>query len=140
MGGLAGDLAPGQWALAGALLVALGYFQGYRGFQRGYAPFVAARAAHLARHPTLLHALAAPLYVCGLVGATPRRRARTVLLFAVMPLLAVAVGSLPAPYDALVDLGVAFGLAWGTAALAGHGLRAALGVATPVPLDLPGAR
>src|SRR6185369_9220460 len=61
---LAGLTAPGlgafHWALAAASVAFLCYFQGYRGFQRGYAPFVAARAAHLARHPRLAHAIAAP--------------------------------------------------------------------------------
>lgn len=130
------DLGPAHWALAAASLLLLGYFQGYRGFQRGYAPFVAARAAHLARHPTAWHALAAPLHVCGLIAATPRRRARAAALFAVMPVLALAVGRLPDPYRAILDLGVAFGLAWGAVALAAFAVRAALGRAPAVPLDL----
>lgn len=136
--GLAGaDLGPAHWALAAATLLLLGYFQAYRGFQRGYAPFVAARAAHLARHPTAWHAIAAPLHVCGLIAATRRRRARTAALFAIMPLLALAVGRLPEPYRAIVDLGVAFGLTWGAVALAAFGVRAALGRPPAVALDLP---
>lgn len=131
------DLGPAHWALAAASLLLLGYFQGYRGFQRGYAPFVAARAAHLARHPTAWHGVAAPLHVCGLVAATRRRRARAAALFAVMPVLALGVGRLPEPYRAILDLGVAFGLGWGAVALATFGVRAALGRAPAVALDLP---
>lgn len=129
------DLGAAHSALAVASLVVLGYFQGYRGFQRGYAPFVAARAA-LARHPTAWHGVAAPLHVCGLIAATSRRRARTAALFAVMPVLAFAVGRLPSPYRAIVDLGVALGLASGAVALAAFGVRAALGRPPAVALDL----
>jgi hypothetical protein len=136
----AADLDPWQWALAAVTVLFLGYFQGYRGFQRGYAPLVAARAAHLARHPTLWYGIAAPLHVCGLVDATPGRRARTTLLLAVMPVLALLVGRLPAPYRAIVDLGVAFGLAWGALSIVVHSARAAAGSPPAVSLSLPAQR
>jgi hypothetical protein len=136
----AADLDPWQWALAAATVLLLGYVQGHRGFQRGYAPFVAARAAHLARHPNAWHGIAAPLHVCGLVGATPRRRLRTALLLAVMPVLAFLVGRLPSPYRAIVDLGVAFGLAWGALSIVVYAARAAAGRVPAVPLSLPAPR
>ena len=136
----AADLDPWHWALSAATVLLLGYFQGYRGFQRGYAPFVAARAAHLARHPAVWHGIAAPLHVCGLVDATPGRRARTALLLAVMPVLAFLVARLPAPYRAIVDLGVAFGLAWGALSIIVYAARAAAGRVPAIPLSLPAPR
>jgi hypothetical protein len=119
-------------ALAAASVATLCYFQGYRGFQLGYARLVAARAAHLARH-----ALLAPLHVCGLLHATRRRRFGTALLFGVMGALAVLVGRLPEPYRAVVDLGVACGLGWGTASVLALAVRAAAGRPPAVALDLP---
>ena len=138
---LAGLTAPGlgafHWALAAASVAFLCYFQGYRGFQRGYAPFVAARAAHLARHPRLAHAIAAPFYACGLVHATPRRRAGTTLLYVTMAALAIGLARLPDPYRAIVDLGVACGLLWGAVSLLAFASRAAVGLPPAVALDLP---
>jgi hypothetical protein len=124
-------------ALAAASVATLCYFQGYRGFQLGYARLVAARAAHLARHPRPLHALLAPLHVCGLLHATRRRRFGTALLFGLMGSLAVLVGRLPEPYRAVVDLGVACGLGWGTASVLALAVRAAAGRPPAVALDLP---
>jgi hypothetical protein len=124
-------------ALAAASVATLCYFQGYRGFQLGYARLVAARAAHLARHPRPLHALLAPLHVCGLLHATRRRRFGTALLFGVMGALAVLVGRLPEPYRAVVDLGVACGLGWGSASVLALAVRAAAGRPPAVALDLP---
>lgn len=126
-----------SFALAAASVAALCYLQGYRGFQRRYAPLVAARAVHLARHPRPWHAALAPLYVCGLVHASPRRRRATALVAATMPVLALAVGALPQPYRAAVEVGVAFGLLWGVVAVLAFAIRAAGGRPPAVPLDLP---
>jgi hypothetical protein len=138
---LAGLTGPGigavHWALAAASVAFLCYFQGYRGFQRRYAPFVAARAAHLARHPRLAHAIAAPFYACGLLHASPRRRAATTLLYVTMAALAIGLTHLPHPYRAIVDLGVACGLLWGAVSLLVFASRAAVGLPPAVALDLP---
>ncbi|MFL5262219.1 MAG: hypothetical protein ACJ79L_07420 [Anaeromyxobacteraceae bacterium] len=137
----AGLTAPGisaaHWALAAASVAFLCYFQGYRGFQCRYAPFVAARAAHLARHPRLAHAIAAPFYACGLVHASPRRRAATTLLYVTMAALAIGLARLPDPYRAIVDLGVACGLLWGAVSLLVFASRAAVGLPPAAALDLP---
>lgn len=133
--------APGvaswTWPLAAASIVAMCFFQGYLGFQRRYAPLVAARAAHLARHPRPWHAALAPLYVCGLLHASPRRRLTTTLIFAIMPALALGVSRLPDPFRGVVDLGVACGLLWGTVTVVVSSVRAAAGRAPAVSLELP---
>lgn len=133
----AGALGAWEWLLAAATLVLMGYFQGYRGFQRGYAPLVVARAFHLARYPRAVHALLAPMYCMCLVHASRRRIIATWILVATMIVLAMLVGILPEPYRAIVDLSVAFGLAWGAAALAVFALRAIAGRPPATPLDLP---
>jgi hypothetical protein len=134
----ASDPGPTTWALSAASVAALGYLQGYRGFQRGFARLVVARAAHLARRPTPWLALVAPLHVCGLVQATARRRARTAAIFAVMPALAAGVSRLPEPFHAAIDLGVAAGLTWGLASMVSLASRAAAGQPPRTPLGLPG--
>jgi hypothetical protein len=125
------------WALAAASVAALSYLQGYRGFQRRYSPLVAGRAAFLARSPRPWHVAAAPLYVCGLVHATRRRRRSTALLYAIMPLLALAVRRLPEPGRAAVELGVACGLLWGAIAMVVFTVRSLLGRPPATALDLP---
>jgi hypothetical protein len=134
----AADPAPSTWMLSAASVAVLCYFQGYRGFQRGFSRLVVARAAHLSRHPTPWHALVAPLHVCGLVHATARRRVATAAIFVVMPALAVGVSRLPEPLHAAIDLGVAAGLTWGLAAMVWLASRAAAGRPPGSPLDLPG--
>lgn len=113
------------------------FLMGYRGMQRGYAPLVAARAAHLARHPRVWHAVLAPLHVCGLVHATRRRQATRMMLLVGMPAAAATAGLLPQPLRALVAVGVAFALLWGIVAVVVFSIRAAAGRAPAVALDLP---
>lgn len=125
------------WAASAACVAALLWLQGHRGFQRAFSPLVAGRAAHLARRPTPWLVLAAPLHVCGLVHATPRRRRRAALLFGAMPFLVLGVARLPDPWRAAVDLGVACGLLWGAACLVLHTRRALAGRLPGVALDLP---
>jgi hypothetical protein len=137
--GLAGA-TPSTWALAAGCVVTFCYFQGYRGFQRRYSPFVAGRAAHLARNPRLAHAVLAPLFCCGLVHATRRRRVATLVLYATMVVLAVGIRRLHEPYRAAVELGVACGLFWGAAALLAFAVRALAGRPPATPLDLPAPR
>ena len=138
MDGLAsGVLGTGQRLLAVATVLLLAYFQGYRGFQRGYAPRVVARAHYLARNPSPLHALLAPIYCMCLLHASRRRRIATCILVGTMIGLAILVGRLPPPYRAIVDLGVAFGLAWGAIAMAAFAAIAVDGRPPGMPLDLP---
>lgn len=141
-GGLAGlaeaEEATVAWLLAAACVAAFCYFQGYRGFQRGFSRMVAARARHLARHPTPWHAALAPLHVCGLIHATGRRRAATAALFVAIPFLSWGVGRLPEPLHGAVALGVAAGLTWGLVSMVTLAARAAAGRLTGASADLPG--
>lgn len=129
---------PTTWLLAAACVAAFAYFQGYRGFQRGFSRLVAARARHLARHPTPWHVALAPLHVCGLIHATGRRRAATAALFVAIPFLSWGVGRLPEPLHGAVALGVAAGLTWGLVSMVALAARAAAGQLTGATADLPG--
>lgn len=95
----------------------MAYFEGYKGFQRAFAPRVAARALYLARHPEPLRVVLAPLFVMAVFGARTRR------LIASWGLLVFIVGGialvqlLPPLYRAAVDAGVVVGLSWGGVAV-----------------------
>lgn len=132
------EAEPTTWLLAAACVAVFAYFQGYRGFQRGFSRLVAARARHLARHPVPWHVALAPLHVCGLIHATGRRRAATAALFAVIPWLSFGLGKVPDPYRGAIALGVAAGLTWGLVSMVALAARAAAGRLPLGGTDLPG--
>jgi hypothetical protein len=121
-----------------ALLLSWGaiaaYAEGYRAFQRGFAPRVAARALEL-RRP--LHVALAPLFVMALIHATRRRLITSWVALVLIVGLVVAVQNTPQPYRALIDAGVALALAWGMVATVLWWLKARRGDPMPVSADLP---
>ena len=94
----------------------MAYSEGYRGFQQGYSPRVAARALHLRKHSTALRLLLAPLFCMGFFHAPLRRRITVVVLLFMISLLVVAFRQLPQPWRGVLDFGVAVGLTWGIVA------------------------
>jgi hypothetical protein len=114
---LSSELGPVAWAAAAGWIGAMAYFEGYRGFQRGFSPRVVARAAQLARGSTFLRAALAPLYCMSLFAAERRRTIVSWSLVATMVALVVLVPSLGQPARGIIDAGVVVGLAWGLAAI-----------------------
>jgi hypothetical protein len=84
--GLAQGMPPWGWAATAAWIAFMAYFEGYRGFQRGFAPRAVERARALARDPRPLRVALAPLYCMSLFAAERRR------LVAAWALLAFIVG------------------------------------------------
>ncbi len=126
-----------EWAALAASVALLGYFEGYRGFQRAFAPRVVVRALHLARTPRPLLALLAPAYCMGLLHATRKRLvANWILLSGIVAIVAV-MGQVPQPWRGFVDAGVAVALGWGGAAIVYFFARALTGRPPDVPADLP---
>lgn len=113
-----------HWLTLVLTLVFMAYSEGYRGFQRGFSPRVAARARYLKDHPQPLHLLLAPLYCMGFIHATPRRRLTTLILTSAIIVLIILVRLLPQPWRGIVDLGVVVGLGWGTLSLLIYSVRA----------------
>lgn len=113
-----------HWATLVLTLVIMAYSEGYRGFQRGFSPRVAARARYLQEHPKPLHLLLAPLYCMGFIHATRRRRLTTLILTSAIIVLIILVRLLPQPWRGIVDLGVVVGLGWGTISLLIYSVRA----------------
>lgn len=112
------------WLTYCGSILFLGFFEGYRGFQRAFSPRVAARALWLAAHPTPLRVLLGPFFVMGLFGATPHRLWRSWLLVLGLVAIIVLVAQLSPLYRAGVDAGVVVGLSWGALATAASFVRA----------------
>ncbi len=93
------------------------YAEGYRAFQKGFSPRVAARARYLRTHSNLLHAVFAPLFCMGYFHAPKRRRITSLSVTAGIIILIILVRLLPQPWRGIVDAGVVVGLAWGLIAL-----------------------
>ena len=122
-------LAPVAWTALGMDLTGLqrgvlvvwvlgmGVGEGYRGFQRAFAPRVAARCRYLRDHPTVLRVLTAPIFAMAFYGAPRRRRAAAFAVSAGIVVLVLLVRSLAQPWRGIVDAGVVLGLAWGLVSL-----------------------
>ncbi len=118
-----GELSWWQWVLYGLCIVFMAYSEGYKGFQKAFAPRVAARAAHLHKNPTLLHVLLAPAFCMALFHATRKRLIVSWVLIVMVVLLVLSVSLLPYPYRQIVDAGVVVGLTWGLLSVWGFALR-----------------
>jgi hypothetical protein len=114
---LTSPLAWYHWLALALWLPMMGFSEGYRGFQKGFSPRVAARAVYLASHPTLLRVLLAPLFCIGYFQIA-RRRQITVIVITLVVIGFIAIArALPMPWRGIVDLGVVLGLGWGLIAL-----------------------
>jgi hypothetical protein len=111
-------LGPRHWAFSVGFFAFMIWSEGYRGFQKNFAPRVAARARYLRHNPHLGHALLAPLFCMAFFHATPRRLMGAYGLTTMIVVFVLIVRQLPQPWHGLVDLGVAAGLVWGLVALA----------------------
>jgi hypothetical protein len=123
-----------------ALVLCLLFFgaaEGYRGFQRAFAPRAAARALYLTERGSLRLKLLAPLFCMGLLHATRRRLiVNWLLVFGIVGLI-IVVAAMPSPWREIVDAGVVLGLSWGAVALIAFFVRGLLGTDPGVSLELP---
>ena len=91
----------------------MAYSEGYKGFQKGYSPRVAARALYLRDKCTWLRFFLAPLFCLGFFHATKRRRITVFVLLFVITLIVILFRYIPQPWRGVLDLGVVVGLSWG---------------------------
>ena len=110
-------LNPLQWALLVVNIIFMAHFEGYKGFQKGFAPRVAARTLYLSQHPGLYQAVLAPLFVIGYFNAPRRRLITTYALTTMIISLMFIIHSLDQPWRGLFDAGVVVGLIWGLACM-----------------------
>ena len=91
----------------------MAYAEGYRGFQKSFAPRVAARAIHLKDNPNWLHILLSPLFCIGYFHSPLNRRVSVYALTLMIILLITLVKYLEQPWRGIIDTGVVLGLSWG---------------------------
>lgn len=112
-----GTLSSMQWAIYVGWVLVSAYTEGYRAFQKGFAPRVVKRAFELAAAPNTLAVVLAPAY-CMTLFAAPRTRmliSWTVNLCVVAAV--VYVRKLSQPWRGIIDGGVVVGLSWGVVCL-----------------------
>ena len=102
-----------HWVALVAMVVFMGYSEGYRGFQQSFSPRVGARARYLWLHAGSLEAILAPFFLLGYFRAEKKRQILSLLLTAMIVALVLTVRLLPSPWWEIVDVGVVVGLAWG---------------------------
>jgi hypothetical protein len=106
-----------HWVFFAFVLFFMAYAEGYRAFQQGFSPRVAARARYLRTHRNMLHAILAPLFCMGYFHAPKRRRITSISVTVGIIILIILVRLLPQPWRGIVDAGVVVGLAWGIVSL-----------------------
>ena len=102
-----------HWVVLLLNTLLMAYLEGYRGFQKGFSPRVAARAKYLAQHPKLLHVCLAPFFCLGYFYTSRRRQISVIALTLGIILLVRLVGLLDQPWRGIIDAGVVVGLSWG---------------------------
>ena len=134
-----GDLAWWHWLIAALWVAFMAYSEGYKGFQKRFSPFVAARALELRDRPSWLRGLLAPAFCMGLFQATRRRLMLSWGILIAVTLLVVVVRLLDQPWRGIVDAGVVVGLGWGAASLLASVAKGALTGQASADPELPSA-
>jgi hypothetical protein len=106
-----------HWVSFSLIVVFMAYAEGFRAFQQGFSPRVAARARYLRDHPRAVHVIFAPFFCMGFFYATRRRQVTSISVTAGIVFLVILVRSLPQPWRGIIDAGVIIGLAWGIISL-----------------------
>lgn len=117
-------LTPAQIGVSTGWVVLNAYAEGYRAFQLRFSPRVVARAWALARQPTPLFVVLAPLFCMAFFHATRRARIIAWSTTAMVLCFIVLLRQVPQPWRGIVDGGVVVALVWGTFAIVVLFLRA----------------
>ncbi len=102
-----------QWFLLLGSVVLMGYSEGYKGFQKAFAPRFAARLRHIRDHASNGERLLAPFFCFGYFGTTRRRLISAYALSGMIIIFATLAGQLEQPWRGILDAGVVIGLLWG---------------------------
>merc|ERR1712232_560957 len=115
--------APWQWGLLVATLLFFAYMEGYKGFQKGFAPRVVTRAwvvseeFRSANMKRFRHKMFAPAFCIGYFHGSRKRVISSWSVTLTIFLVVVGVKRLGNPYRAIIDAGVIVGLAWGVVSI-----------------------
>lgn len=106
-----------HWLVLFGNIAFMAHSEGYKGFQKGFSPRVAARARYLKYNPRLSHVLVAPLFCMSYFFATRKRLVITYTLTLGIVLLVIIFHQISQPWRGILDAGVVVGLSWGIASL-----------------------
>jgi len=126
-----------HWTTLLLILFFMAYAEGYRGFQKGFSPRVAARALHMKNYPHLLHSLLGPLFCMGFFHASRRRKITSFSVTSGIIVLIILVRFLTQPWRGIIDAGVVVGLAWGLVSLIIFSLQAFTSRGFPYSPEVP---
>ncbi len=107
-----------HWLALVVSVVFMAYSEGYRGFQKGFSPRVAARARHVQANPRGLHVVLGPFFCSGYFHTTRRRKISVFIMTSMIVGLIAIVSRMEQPWRGIVDAGVVVGLGWGLISLA----------------------
>jgi hypothetical protein len=116
-----------HWLALVVSIVFMGFSEGYRGFQQGWSPRVAARILYLSQNVSPLRLLLAPLFCMGFFSIVRKRMIVTYSLTLGIIVMVLLVHQLAQPWRGIVDLGVVTGLLWGLTSTVLFTLRAFFG-------------
>lgn len=126
-----------HWAILLLNVVFMAYSEGYKGFQKSYAPRLAARIRHLHDNPRFIYALLAPLFGMGYFHSTRRRLITSYVLTLMIVVLVILVHQLPQPWRGILDVGVVVGLFWGLISIVIYSWQALTWQDFPYSPELP---
>ncbi len=121
---LTGPMLWYHWIVFILVLLFMAYAEGYRAFQLGFSPRVAARARYLRRLGRLPDLIFAPLFCMAYFHAPKRRQTVSLSVTAGIIVLIILVRWLPQPWRGIIDGGVVVGLVWGLISLVIFGSQA----------------
>ena len=136
---IADGLAWHHWMVLVIFAVVMAYYEGLKGFQRGYSPRFVSRVAFLFSHPTGPRIVLAPLFCMGFFDAPRRRRITAVVLTLTIVMLVFLFSQLPQPWRGVLDAGVVVGLTWGVVATVWLAVRVLVNPVCRVDPEVPEA-
>ena len=113
-----------HWVALAVSVLFMGFAEGYKGFQRGYSPRVAARLLFLRDNVTPVRFVLAPLFCMGFFDIKRKRMIVSYCLLLGILMLVQLVHMLEQPWRGIVDLGVVVGLTWGSTSIVLFTLKA----------------
>jgi len=126
-----------HWLVFVMVMFFMAYAEGYRAFQKGFSPRVAARARYLRDHPNMRHSILAPFFCMAYFHAPRRRRITSFSVTAGIIVLVVLVRYVAQPWRGIIDGGVVVGLTWGLIALAAYTYQALTAEVFPFSPEVP---
>ncbi len=111
------SLTATHWLALAVSVAFMAYAEGYRTFQKTWAPRVVGRAFELKTDWTIARVIFAPFYCMSFFDATRKRKLTAWITTLCIVALVVLMNRMDQPWRGLIDAGVVVGLSWGVAAV-----------------------